>query len=162
MLAKSASATLLTSASKTHPLAPLGIMTRTYLPLRSPITQRKSVLASTVLAAAACAFGAALRAVFLFVVTLPNTGVSSCATTDDVAKYAKATKAVINRQRFILKSSLVTNFTLSQRFARVAPADCGHAQPGHCQLLSASVSRHELSCGNRMRRSTAVRPANRP
>src|SRR6266511_4228854 len=106
MLARSASAILLTFASKTHPLGPFGTMTRTYFPLRSPITQRKSVLASTVAAAAACAFGAALRAVFLFVVTLPNTGVSSCATTDDVTNNANATKAVITRERFILGSSL--------------------------------------------------------
>src|SRR3982074_2951708 len=103
MLARSASATLLTSASKTPPLEPFGTMTRTYFPLRSPITQRKSVLASTVVAAAACAFGAALRAVFLVVVTLPNTGASSSATTDDVTNNGKATKAVINRECFIVR-----------------------------------------------------------
>jgi hypothetical protein len=64
------------------------------------------VLASTIVAAAACAFGAALRAVFFFVVTLPNTGVSSSPTTDDVTNEAKATKTVINRERFSLGASL--------------------------------------------------------
>src|ERR1700730_15955789 len=106
MLARSASATFLTSASKTHPLVPFGIMTRTYFPLRWPITQRKSVLAFTVVAAAACAFGATLMAVFLFVVTWPNTGVSSSATAVDVTNTGDATKAMINRRRFILSSFL--------------------------------------------------------
>src|SRR6267378_2555103 len=115
MSARSASATLLTSASKTHPLGPFGIMTRTYFPLRAPITQRKSVLASTVAAAAACAFGPALRAVFFFVVTLPNAGASSSATTDDVTNNGKAIKAVINRQRFMLGSSLDCKISLYRR-----------------------------------------------
>ena len=65
-------------------------MTRTYLPLRAPITQRKSVLAASVIAAADGAFGAVLRAVFFVVVTLPETGVSSWALTDGATNSAKA------------------------------------------------------------------------
>src|SRR5947207_1389094 len=138
MLARSASATLLTSDSKTHPLGPFGIMTRTYFPLRSPTTQRKSVLASTIVAAAACAFGAALRAVFFVVVTLPNTGVSSSATTDEVTNDANATKAVINRERFILGSSLDRKTSLCcSDSLELRPQIVGMRSPGtvNCRQL---------------------------
>src|SRR5258706_5487885 len=138
MSARFASATLLTSASKTHPLGPFGIMTRTYFPLCWPIPQRKSVLASTVVAAAACGFGAALRAVFFFVVTLPNTGASSSATMDDVTNNGKAAKAVINSQRFILTSSLDCKTSLCRSDSlKLRPQIAGMCNLGmvnRCQL----------------------------
>src|SRR5262245_44869300 len=98
------SATFLTSDSKTHPSGPLGSMTRTYFPLRSPSTHRNSALASTSVAKAACAFGLTLIAVFLLVVILPKRGLSSSAAAGGATRHVrKASKAVIERQRFIFQ-----------------------------------------------------------
>src|SRR5260221_13207938 len=172
MLARSASATLLTSASKTQPLVPFGIMTRTYFPLRWPITQRKSVLVSTVVAAAACAFGATLTAVFVFVVTLPNTGVSSSATTDDVTNNGKANTAVINGKRFILGSSLdcKSSFCRSDSLElRPQIAGMGNlSMVNRCQLrfvdgscLAAAVCGVQLQSGPRSALDHRIAPVGR-
>jgi hypothetical protein len=103
MAAKSGSLTFLTSDSKTHPLGPRGTMTRTYLPFRSPITQRKSVSTASVIAVADGALGSVLRAACVVVVTFPNTGVSSWAWAGGAVHSTNATSETIKSEHFIFK-----------------------------------------------------------